>query len=47
MSLHNAGNPKDLSFDEVLELLDSMDEDQYKESFEDNPYKPLNFNDED
>jgi hypothetical protein len=47
MELDSLGNPKNLSFEEVLELLETLDGDIYEEDFKDNPYTPLNFNDED
>jgi hypothetical protein len=47
MELDSIGNPKNLSFEEVLEILETLEEEIYEDNPRDNPYKPLNFHDED
>jgi len=44
MEPEDIANPKNLSFEEILEILE---EEMYQEIPQDNPYKPLDFNDED
>jgi hypothetical protein len=47
MELNSIGNPKNLSFEEVLEILETLEGEVYEEDNKDNPYRPLNFHDED
>ncbi len=47
MELNNIGYPRNLSFEEVLDILETLDGEIYEENAKDNPYMPLNFHDDD